>query len=140
MEDLAPIESLTPDLEALIATGEMTREEARAVAGMEGAGAGAAGAGGGVREEAAAADSANLGLAPIESLTPDLEALIATGEMTREEARAVAGMGGAGAGAAGAGAPAAEEKAYAPSDYSTPDDGGFKPPKEEGGSMDFMSE
>ena len=34
-------------------------------------------------------DSAD-GLAPIESLTPDLEALIAAGEMTREEARAVA--------------------------------------------------
>ena len=34
-------------------------------------------------------DSAD-GLAPIESLTPDLEALIAAGEMSREEARAVA--------------------------------------------------
>ena len=38
--------------------------------------------------DAAASDAS--GLAPIESLTPDLEALIAAGEMTREEARAVA--------------------------------------------------
>ena len=44
------------------------------------------------------ADSANLGpprgddlgLAPLDSLTPDLEALIASGEMTREEATAIA--------------------------------------------------
>ena len=31
-----------------------------------------------------------LGLAPLDSLTPDLEAMIASGEMTREEATAIA--------------------------------------------------
>ena len=36
------------------------------------------------------APDVGLGLTPIESLTPDLEALIASGEMTREEARAIA--------------------------------------------------